>query len=184
MVVRPVVGGQRDFGRVIVEFARAALGAVDEVLDGGATEPVERLIVVADDAHVVVFARQFEEDALLDGIRVLVFVDDDVRERFARPLGIAQKLIRAHLQAREVDLLVLEEQALVFGIHQQEFAQVIILWQASQCVGEVEVLFGAPIEEADRLRNRFELGGDIGAKRLVDEPLDVERFTTEAGTEE
>jgi hypothetical protein len=62
------------------ESACTALRELDEVLDRRSTEPIERLVIVTDDADILRPARQSEEDALLDRVGVLVLVDDDVLE--------------------------------------------------------------------------------------------------------
>ena len=99
----PVVDAELDAARLDTERARTALGELDEVFDRRATEPVERLVIVADDADVLRPAREAEEDALLNGVRVLVLVDDDVLEAVLRGLAREQGAVRCTLKEREVD---------------------------------------------------------------------------------
>ena len=68
------------------------IGELDEILNCGATESVERLIVVAYDANVFVARSKLKENPFLDRIRVLIFVYDDVTEDLAR-LGILQQMV-------------------------------------------------------------------------------------------
>ena len=51
---------------------------LQDVLNGGAAEAVQALVVVAHHAHVLGIARQQQHDLLLDEVRVLILVDDDV----------------------------------------------------------------------------------------------------------
>ena len=73
--VGPVVLGK------VHPLARAVperLGELQDVSDGGPAEPVEALVVVADDADVHGVAAESQDELLLDVVRVLVLVHHDV----------------------------------------------------------------------------------------------------------
>jgi hypothetical protein len=103
---RPVVDAELNSSRLDAERVRAALRELDEVLDCRATEAIERLVVVADDANVLRAAGEPEEDALLDCIGVLVLVDDDVLEAVHRAVVHEQRAVRSALKEREVDAVL------------------------------------------------------------------------------
>ena len=58
--------------------AREVLFEVEDVADVGAAPRVDRLVVVADDADVLVCAPEEAHELELRAVRVLVLVDDDV----------------------------------------------------------------------------------------------------------
>jgi hypothetical protein len=66
------------------------------------------LVVVADDADVFRAARETEEDAFLDGVGVLVLVDDDVLEPVHRAVAREEDAVRSALKKREVDAVLAE----------------------------------------------------------------------------
>ena len=80
---------------------------LDDVADVRAAERVDRLVLVADRAHVPVLAAEELEQAVLRVVRVLVLVDEDVAERLPpalERLGEAlEDLHREHEQVVEVD---------------------------------------------------------------------------------
>ena len=53
---------------------------IQDVLDIGAAETVDRLVVVADDAEVAVAGRQQADQPVLGVVGVLVLVDQDIAE--------------------------------------------------------------------------------------------------------
>ena len=53
---------------------------VEDVLDGGAAEPVDGLVVIADDTDVHVLAGQEARQHILSRVGVLVLVDEDITE--------------------------------------------------------------------------------------------------------
>ena len=67
--------------------AGEVLGEVPHVLDGRGTEAIDRLGVIADGGQIGVGPTHSPHDVGLDGIGVLVFVDQDVVEQVAK--GIA-----------------------------------------------------------------------------------------------
>ncbi len=83
-----------------------ALEALD-ILDPRATPAVDRLIVVADQEQIVAIPRQQPQPGVLDGIRILELVDQDVREPLAIVMqdvrALAQQFMRAQQQLGEVD---------------------------------------------------------------------------------
>ena len=67
--------------------ARMPVGEPGQVLAAGAGERVDRLVLVADDAHVLAVARPQLEQALLEQVRVLVLVDAEPALAGADGLG-------------------------------------------------------------------------------------------------
>ena len=76
----------RGVGKVLVE--------VEDVPNVGAAPAVDRLIVVADDAHVAVAAAEQLDQLVLRAIRVLILVDEDV----PKALTILRELVGMVLQ--------------------------------------------------------------------------------------
>ncbi len=72
---RAVVGGQRDHGGAGVQR-----GEVEDVAGRGGAEAVDRLRVVADDGEPSALGAECVEDVGLEGVGVLVLVDQDVVE--------------------------------------------------------------------------------------------------------
>ena len=60
---------------------------VQDVVDVGAAKAVDRLVVIADHAHVSLLAGEQLEQPVLGMVRVLVLVDEDPPEGAAVPLG-------------------------------------------------------------------------------------------------
>jgi hypothetical protein len=82
VVFDDLVRGLEDLaGRAVVRFEANDLGAVEVLVEGedlrdvGAAPTVDRLIVVADDAQVSMFAGDGLDDVVLRTVRVLVLVD-------------------------------------------------------------------------------------------------------------
>ena len=73
--MRPVVAAQDDG-----PGAAVALAEVEDVVDRGAAERVDRLIVVPDDGHAPVALGKEADELRLGAVRVLEFVDEDVPE--------------------------------------------------------------------------------------------------------
>ena len=83
------------------------LAEVEDVAHVGAAEPVDGLIVVADDDHVPVLLRQLVDKHVLRAVGVLVLVDEHVAESitplFERILVGVEELDQLHDQVVEVE---------------------------------------------------------------------------------
>ena len=93
---------------------------LQDVPDVGTPEPVDRLVAVADDAQVPVFLGKHHHQVVLDGVGVLVLVDQDVLEPtavFVEHVGvaaeeshrIAEQVVEVHCPCPLQPRLVLEE---------------------------------------------------------------------------
>ena len=93
---------------------------VENVVDIGAAEGVDALVVVADDTDALVALREQLHDADLHGVGVLVLIDQDVAEEagvLAPRLGmVAQEEEGVDQQVVEVHGVGLEEAGLVGGV--------------------------------------------------------------------
>ena len=121
------VGGVEDVLRgpvVLVEHDHRGVGErlfeLEDVADVGAAEPVDRLVGVADHAHVVVLRAEQHHEFVLRLVRVLVLVDQDVLEAvlplLQRLLVDLQQVDRDHQQVVEVHRVRGGEAALVLGV--------------------------------------------------------------------
>ena len=97
-----VVARKRDGSGLRRQMGMAPSRELDEVFDGGTAEAIEGLVVVAHDADVFVAGRELEEEALLDGVGVLVLVDDDVLEDTTGAREGGKDVERLLLDEREV----------------------------------------------------------------------------------
>jgi len=77
---RTVVGRKDDRLRGEVQILLTTIGELNEVLDCRTSKTVEGLVVIADHAEVFGAFGELEEDLFLDGVGVLVLIDDDVFE--------------------------------------------------------------------------------------------------------
>ncbi len=121
--IRRVRRAKDRVGRAVVLLERDDLRSrevrleLDDVADVGAAERVDRLILVADGAHVPVLAAQQLQQAVLRVVRVLVLVDEDVAERLPPALErlreALEDLHREHEDVVEVDGVRGMEAALV-----------------------------------------------------------------------
>ena len=112
--MRPVVG---------VEDYRLAAPAweirreLENVADRGATKTVNGLILVTDHTDVGPLAAELEQNALLDRIRILILVDDEVRELLLQLLQHLRIRVdqRKHLRlnGREIDCVLLDQDLLI-----------------------------------------------------------------------
>ena len=114
--VRAVVDGECDALALALVEQR---GEFQDVADGGPAKAVQALVVVTHDAQIALLARQQQEDALLNGVGVLVLVDHQVGQLFAQLRqhlrALFQQLQGLVLDAREVERVVLVQQFLVLG---------------------------------------------------------------------
>ena len=129
------------FGGAVVAFEADDLGAgevafeAEDVFDFGAAPGVDRLIFVADAADVVVALGEEAEPEVLDGVGVLVFVDQDVAEAavvVGQDFGVvAQDFGHVHQQVAEIG-----------GVHGAQAVLVVGVEAAGGAAGEVGVLGG------------------------------------------
>src|SRR5262249_9424751 len=81
------------------------------VLDVGTAPAVDRLILVADDAHIVMYAREMPYKPVLLAVGVLVLIDHDIWETFAVLLADCRKLIE---QINGLDQQIVEVESIRF----------------------------------------------------------------------
>ena len=90
-----------------------------DVADVGASEGIDTLVAIAHDRHLTVFFGELKHQIVLDRVRVLVLVDEDMAEAvsprrehvgvFAEELGGAhQEVVEVHRPGGEKPLLILE----------------------------------------------------------------------------
>ena len=119
-----MVGGvENHLRRSVILFQLDDLGIRVVLLEGqdvahvGAAEPVDRLIVIADDGQVAMRACQMANHQVLRPVGVLVLVDHDVLEAlliFLENLGMpVEEPDRAHQQIVEVERVVLLQERVV-----------------------------------------------------------------------
>jgi hypothetical protein len=65
----------------------AAVGEFNEVFNGSAAEAVERLIIIADYAAVLMSTGEQEVGFFLNGVGVLVFINNDTYNRLSKTGG-------------------------------------------------------------------------------------------------
>lgn len=128
---------------------RETLGKLQYIADGSPTKTVQALVVVAYNAKIAVFASQQEQKALLHGVGILIFVNEDVAEAFSQfcqhsvRVGF-QKAHRFKLHHRKIQQVFFFEQAKVAGIPlaQRLHGFVCIVFQGSG----VDALFRKLVE--------------------------------------
>ena len=93
------VGGiQNRLGRAVILFERdrgrsgKLIGKIENVANRGGSKRVDRLSVVADHHDVVPLAAQGAQDVALNGVGVLIFVDQDVVEHLGELFADAVRL--------------------------------------------------------------------------------------------
>ena len=110
--MRSVVAPQDDRPRTPVAGLE-----VEDVVDRGAPEGIDRLVVVADDRHVAMPLGEQPDELRLRPVRVLELVDEDVPEAGLDPLAslgrLADEPERQRDLVAEVDEAVGREQVLV-----------------------------------------------------------------------
>jgi hypothetical protein len=79
-------------------MASTTFREVNKVLNGRAPESVQSLIVVTHDAEISAAGAQTKEDALLDGVSILILVDNHMGEDLARIWMRLKHLERTLLQ--------------------------------------------------------------------------------------
>ena len=103
---------------------RVAVAELEDVLDRGATERVDRLIVVADDRDVAMRLGQRRHELRLRAVRVLEFVDEDVAEsagdRTPSRRRLADQPERERDLVAEIDETVLRQELLVARVGARE----------------------------------------------------------------
>ena len=72
---------------------RELVGKVEDVAHGGGAERVDRLGIVADDRQAPASGLERQQDRGLEGVGVLILVDQDVVEAAADVVGEAASLI-------------------------------------------------------------------------------------------
>ena len=100
-----IVRCQRNLRRLRPQEALTACGEFHKVLDRRATEAVERLVVIAHHAEVPVASSQREVDPLLNRVRVLILVHDDMLEDLPCPGEAVEHGECALLEQREIGAL-------------------------------------------------------------------------------
>ena len=75
---RAIVCVEVDTGWLFTEEIQAPRFKLNEVLDRSSPKTIESLIVVANHADVLTLFCKFEIDLFLNGIGILILVDDDV----------------------------------------------------------------------------------------------------------
>ena len=104
-------GGQDMAGRTVVAFeadnfrAGKVFFETQDVVDVGAAPAVDRLIVIADAADIVAALRDQAQPEVLDGVGVLVLVDENVLEPF---LPVAEHIRIFAEQAQRLEQQVAE----------------------------------------------------------------------------
>ena len=162
-----VVGVEVEASRFDAEVLEAARFELDEIFDGGTAEAVESLVVVADDADVLVTPGELEEDGFLDGVGVLVLVDDDVLENASGLLRFPEVVEGPLLEEGEVDLLdaFVDVEALLVGfIHAEERFEHVI-FGADRV--RVEVFLREAVEERDAAGDGEMPGVAIASREIV-----------------
>ena len=119
-------GGQDVFGRPVVLFQPDHLGAgevlfeAQDVADLGAAPAVDRLIVVADAADVLVPRRQQPEPEILRDVRILIFIDQNE----AKPPLILLQNVNVLLEDRHH---MQKQIAEVAGVQRQQAGLVLLV---------------------------------------------------------
>ena len=88
-----------------------ALRELEDVAYGGPAEAVETLVLVADDAQVASFLREFEQELLLDVVGVLILVHEHVTQVAGHGVcgrRVTEQVVDEPLQVREVDPIGVE----------------------------------------------------------------------------
>ena len=100
-------------GRAVVLFqpdylrAREILFEPQDVADLGTAPAIDRLVIIAHNADIVMRLRQEPQPQILRGIGVLIFVDEDIAEAFLplmQDIGMGLKQSHAmHQEIAEID---------------------------------------------------------------------------------
>jgi hypothetical protein len=93
---------------------RKLLREVEDVVHGGAAERVDGLGIVADHHHAGAVRLHAAQDAGLQAVRVLVFVDQQVVEQ--RPQFRAQFRVARHLGTEQQQVVVVEDVLFLLGV--------------------------------------------------------------------
>ena len=72
----------------VPRYDLTTLRKLHEVFYGRSAKAVERLVIIANHTDICVAGSESEEEALLDGVGILVFIDDHMLEDATR-IGIA-----------------------------------------------------------------------------------------------
>ena len=163
--------------RLPPEQLGAAIWEGEEVVDGCAAETVERLIVVADDAEVLRAPREPEVELLLDGVGVLVLVDDDVLEDLVPDWTLRDATEGVGLDEREVSALgfrIAGQQRQVRRVHLEQGAHDGFARASRR---GIDRLLAHPVEEGDgvdhgpvsrRTRATLEVARDLVVAAFVE----------------
>ncbi|OPZ09778.1 MAG: hypothetical protein BWZ08_00168 [candidate division BRC1 bacterium ADurb.BinA292] len=128
------VGHGQDLGRRAVvgfELEDAGVGVAaletDDVVEGGAAEPVDGLGVVADDAQVAVPAGQQVHDGALHGIGVLELIDEQVFEALGQLLADGV-LLPEHVEQTRQQIVEIEHAlgALLALVERQDLGNLLL----------------------------------------------------------
>jgi hypothetical protein len=134
----PVVDGERDAARLSPQVLDAPLRKLNKVFYSCTPKTVEGLIVVADNANVLVPRCQSEKEPFLDCVGVLVFVNDDVSKDVARALKAVQYLVCPLLKQgkiREGDSIPVDKGSLVPSVERDQEIEVSGAEPVALCVG-------------------------------------------------
>lgn len=144
------------------------VGELEDVADGRAAKSVEALGLVADDAEVSCGRREARQQPLLDVIRVLVLVHQDVADALEEPVGSfvrRAQLVEDLLQVREVDPVRVEQRALVRLVLARELLQERV--GRGRRDARLDQLLGHLVEVLANLRNRAPLAGPAAEEASV-----------------
>ena len=94
------------------------------ISDGRTAETVQALVIVSDHADILPFTGEEKHELLLDIVRVLVFIDHDMRDRGAElvqnVLVIAEKPICLYLDGGEIHQIRFRKNCAIFLKHPTE----------------------------------------------------------------
>ena len=137
---------------------------LEDVADVGLAEPVDRLVGVADDTHVALGLGEQEHELVLDRVRVLVLVDQDV---FEAALPGLQHIGMAAEHAHRVGEQIVEvhgagglEPLLVFDEDLRDLALVGLAGHVFVFLGGVALVLRRADRRVDRT-SRVALGVDV-----------------------
>jgi hypothetical protein len=148
-----LVGGFDDpLGRAVIELevdqlrVRVVLLEVENVADVGLAPAVDRLVGIADDEEVAVLGGEGGDKDVLDAVRVLVLVDQDVAEALLVSVEesrhLVEELDRQSEEVVKVDGVCLAQQALVRGVGARDDLVVVrlglvgdLLWRQKHALG-------------------------------------------------
>ena len=121
VAVGTIVDDQRDntafaIGKLLRKF--------QDVSDGCTAETVQALVIVSDHADILSFPGEEKHELLLNIVRVLVFIDHDMRDRRAKliqnALVIAEKPICLYLDGGEIHQIRFRKNCAIFLKHPTE----------------------------------------------------------------